>query len=182
LFRCLSCGRGCAILYCGKYFRCRKCYRLTYASQYESQWETARSKADRIRKSLSGKSENVIVGDYNPFPPRSKGMHHKTYRRLKALDRRLLGEAENCLAFEAMRRFGLQFKIQMREAAVNFATRHCRWGRRGFATVGNIATQALPLGPRKVCPCEAHCGGRDSATATAESSLLRITARWGELQ
>jgi hypothetical protein len=89
------------------HFRRRKCYRLTYASQYESQWETARSKAERIRKSLSGKSENVIVGDYNPFPPRPKGMHRKTYRRLMALDRWLLGEAKNCLAFEAMQRFGV---------------------------------------------------------------------------
>jgi hypothetical protein len=52
-------------------------------------------------------SENIIiVDDYNPFPPRPKGMHHKTWR-LKALDRRLLGEAENSLAFEAMQRFGV---------------------------------------------------------------------------
>jgi DNA-directed RNA polymerase subunit RPC12/RpoP len=31
--RCLKCGRGCRKIYGGRYFRCRLCYRLRYASQ-----------------------------------------------------------------------------------------------------------------------------------------------------
>ena len=34
--RCLKCGRGCRKIYGGRYFRCRLCYRLRYASQGES--------------------------------------------------------------------------------------------------------------------------------------------------
>jgi hypothetical protein len=32
-FTCPGCGRRCRIVYGGKLFRCRLCYRLTYASQ-----------------------------------------------------------------------------------------------------------------------------------------------------
>jgi hypothetical protein len=84
-FECPRCLRACGVLYGGKYFRCRKCHRLTYSSQYEEAWERIRSKADRIRKKL-GDRHGISVGDLNPFPPRPKGMHHRTYRRLERQD------------------------------------------------------------------------------------------------
>ena len=33
---CIGCGRGCRKIYGGRYFRCRKCQRLRYASQSEN--------------------------------------------------------------------------------------------------------------------------------------------------
>ena len=58
-----------------------KCYRLTYSSQYEEAWERVRGKAERVRKKL-GDSKGLSAGDFNPFPPRPKGMHRRTYERL----------------------------------------------------------------------------------------------------
>jgi hypothetical protein len=37
-FECLSCRTRCRILYGGAYFRCRRCHRLKYESQYEPAW------------------------------------------------------------------------------------------------------------------------------------------------
>ncbi|MFY9639313.1 MAG: hypothetical protein WCD20_03335 [Rhodomicrobium sp.] len=84
-FECPKCRRACSVLYGGKYFRCRKCYRLTYSSQYEEAWERVRGKAERVRKKL-GDRKSVSAGDFNPFPPRPKGMHHRTYARLEQQD------------------------------------------------------------------------------------------------
>jgi hypothetical protein len=83
-FKCLSCGRRCRIIYGGSYFRCRRCYRLKYASQYEPPFGRAASRAHKIRERL-GYSGSVD----DPFPPKPKGMHWKTYERLEAEDERL---------------------------------------------------------------------------------------------
>lgn len=75
-FKCLSCGSRCRILYGGAYFRCRRCYQLKYESQYENSSERACSQAHDIRKRLGQ------VGSLeDPFPPKPKGMHWKTYQR-----------------------------------------------------------------------------------------------------
>lgn len=73
------------MLYGGKYFRCRTCYRLTYSSEYEGAWERLRGKAERVRKKL-GDRTGISIGDFNPFPPRPKGMHQRTYARLEQQD------------------------------------------------------------------------------------------------
>ena len=77
-FRCLSCGGRCRILYGGAHFRCRRCYKLKYESQYEASYARACSQAHNLRKRLGQ------VGSLDdPFPPKPKGMHWKTYQRLK---------------------------------------------------------------------------------------------------
>ena len=84
-FKCLSCGSRCRILYGFSHFRCRRCHRLKYESQYENAIERACSQAHNIRKRLGQ------VGPLDePFPDKPKGMHWATYDRLKAKDEELL--------------------------------------------------------------------------------------------
>lgn len=77
-FQCPSCLKNCRVVYGGEYFRCRRCYRLKYDSQYEKSFSRATDKALKIRRKL---------GDYggidDPFPEKPKGMHWKTYHRLQ---------------------------------------------------------------------------------------------------
>ena len=77
-FRCLSCGNKCRILYGGAYFRCRRCYRLKYEMQYEPPFGRIAIRALKIRERLRCKG-----GIGEPFPPKPKGMHLKTYERLR---------------------------------------------------------------------------------------------------
>ncbi len=80
-FQCLSCGSRCRILYGGSHFRCRRCHRLKYDSQYEPAYARAASMAHNIRKKLG------YIGSLDdPFPLKPKGMHWQTYRRLEARD------------------------------------------------------------------------------------------------
>jgi hypothetical protein len=74
----VACGRRVAILYGpGKYFLCRHCYELRYASQREDKAGRALRRAQKIRQRLGG-SANMM----EPFPERPKGMHHDTYMKL----------------------------------------------------------------------------------------------------
>jgi hypothetical protein len=84
-FRCTGyiggryCGRRAALLYlAGKLFACRRCYGLGYASQQESLWCRGLGKAQKIRMQLGGSPNMLEV-----FPDRPKGMHRKTYDRLR---------------------------------------------------------------------------------------------------
>lgn len=78
-FQCPSCLKRCRILYGGTYFRCRHCYGLKYASQYERSWSRATDKALKIRQKLG-----CDGGIDDPFPEKPKGMHWKTYDGLQA--------------------------------------------------------------------------------------------------
>jgi hypothetical protein len=81
---CPNCNRRCRIIYGGSYYRCRKCYQLKYESQYEQIFGSATNQRHKLRKRLGQ------VGSLeDPFPPKPKGMHWKTYRQLEALDRQL---------------------------------------------------------------------------------------------
>ena len=80
-FRCPGCHRQCRILYGGPRFRCRLCHGLRYESQFESHAQRANRRARKIRRRLGG-SECLI----NEFPPKRRGMHWATYRRLEALE------------------------------------------------------------------------------------------------
>jgi hypothetical protein len=85
-FRCAAtangqyCGRRVAKLYLGGgyVFACRRCYGLLYASQLESSRHRGVGKAQKIRMALGG-SPNL----FDAFPSRPKGMHRRTYNRLR---------------------------------------------------------------------------------------------------
>lgn len=81
-FRCPAecCGRRVAILYFVGVFACRRCHQLAYWSQRCSASEAALSLAQAIRERLGG-SRNM----YYPFPSKPRGMHWKTYSRLRLL-------------------------------------------------------------------------------------------------
>jgi hypothetical protein len=83
-FQCPSCHSRCRILYGGTLFRCRRCHRLKYDTQYEPPFARAATRALKIRERLGGKG-----GLDDLFPPRPKGMHRKTYERLQAHEERM---------------------------------------------------------------------------------------------
>jgi hypothetical protein len=76
-FEC-DCGERAAILY-GPRFLCRRCRRIAYSSQQESRRYAAPRRAQKIRTKLGGSFSMS-----EPFPERPKGMHRRTYEKLRA--------------------------------------------------------------------------------------------------
>ena len=75
----VCCGRRVTKLYSARrLFACRNCYRLTYASQQESALHRGLGKSQKIRMRL-GESANMS----EEFPDKPKGMHWRTYERLR---------------------------------------------------------------------------------------------------
>jgi hypothetical protein len=73
-----ECGRRISKLYLShRYFLCRQCNQLAYASQYEQPWKRALRRANRLKQRLG---MDVGIGD--PFPEKPKGMWACTYGRL----------------------------------------------------------------------------------------------------
>ena len=73
-----ACGRRVVKLYgAGRYFRCRHCWGLGYASQREGIWDRSRRRRDKLRQRLGGR-----VNDDGLLPVRPKGMWQRTYVRL----------------------------------------------------------------------------------------------------
>lgn len=94
------------MLYGGRRFYCRKCWRLTYASQYEAQWERARRQAEKIRAKLG---QPGFIDDTDDFPEKPTRMRWRTYRRLRAKDRQLMRAYEDgfcSIAMAFLRRYG----------------------------------------------------------------------------
>jgi hypothetical protein len=78
-FLCPRCWQRVAVLYgVGKYFLCRHCYELTYASQQESRPYRLLEKARKIRQKLGGSGDMTDL-----FPWKPKGVHWKTYNKLR---------------------------------------------------------------------------------------------------
>lgn len=79
-FTCPQCSKRVAVLYApGRYFACRRCGGLCYATQKEGAGDRASTKADKLRKRL-GWPLGILNGDGG----KPKGMHWKTYLRLKS--------------------------------------------------------------------------------------------------
>ena len=78
-FRCV-CRRRVSAMYSpnGGRWGCRHCYRLTYATRQAIPRDRQLLRAQRIRRRLGG-SPNML----EPFPPKPKGMHRRTYDRLR---------------------------------------------------------------------------------------------------
>jgi len=78
-FLCPHCCRRVSKLYAaGKYFLCRHCYSLAYHSQQITEPNRLLNKAQAIRKRL-GASQSC----WDPIDSKPKGMHWKTFERLK---------------------------------------------------------------------------------------------------
>jgi len=79
-FRCpaTGCGRRVAILYGGSIFACRHCHNLAYDSQSETRHGRMLIKTQAIRTKLGG-SPSLL----EDFPEKPKGMHLRTYYRLR---------------------------------------------------------------------------------------------------
>lgn len=74
-----GCGRRVAILFGGSIFACRHCHKLAYDCQRETDDDRAMRRADTIRRRLGWEA-----GIANPEGGKPKGMHWRTYQRLKA--------------------------------------------------------------------------------------------------
>jgi len=75
----VGCGRRVAVLYGGAVFACRHCHRLAYRSQREAPDDRATRRADKLRDRL-GWEAGILNGEgWKP-----KGMHWRTYGRMKA--------------------------------------------------------------------------------------------------
>jgi len=98
--RCPHCNRRCAIVYlAGKYPACRKCYNLAYYSEGETYLDRAMRQARKAQKKLG-----YDDGDLSACLPKPKGMHWKTYYKLK----RKVDRGNQVFCSEAIRRFGME--------------------------------------------------------------------------
>lgn len=97
----LACGRRVAKLYGpGRYFLCRHCYRLAYASQSEGAWDRTLRRAGKVRHRLGGNP-----GIATPFPLKPKGMWRRTYQRIRARALAVEFRADQQLQLRAERLF-----------------------------------------------------------------------------
>lgn len=79
-FTCPRCSKRVAVFYApGRYFACRQCGGLGYATQKEDAGDRASTKTDKLRKRLGWPA-----GIFNGNGGKPKGMHWTTYQRLKS--------------------------------------------------------------------------------------------------
>ena len=70
-----ECGRRITKMHLShRYFLCRHCNQLAYASQYEQPWQRALRRANKLKQRLG-----IDVGIAEPFPDKPKGMWARTY-------------------------------------------------------------------------------------------------------
>ena len=73
-----DCGRRVTKLHLSnRYFLCRHCTKLAYASQFETSWQRALRRANKLKQRLG-----IGVGIAEPFPDKPKGMWVRTYDSL----------------------------------------------------------------------------------------------------
>ena len=84
---CPSCDRRVAILYCCQsWYACRHCFGLAYRSQRETAEDLAARRVDKLRKRLGWQA-----GIFNSSSGKPKGMHWRTYYRLRSIHDRKAG-------------------------------------------------------------------------------------------
>jgi hypothetical protein len=93
----------------GELFACRRCCGLAYESQQLSPTWRSVSRLAKIRRRLGGSADV-----FGPFPEKPRGMHQRTYLRLRA--RAEAAEAEHLDAAK-----GFSSQIQ-RNSAISDAT------------------------------------------------------------
>ena len=72
-----ACGRRVGKLFLrGRYFLCRHCHRIAYASQSETPLDRLYRRRDKTRAALGAEP-----GCFGTIPPRPKGMWRRTYER-----------------------------------------------------------------------------------------------------
>ncbi len=82
-FVCPGCGWRRAVLFSvGGRFRCRSCHDLAYSSTRDDRLEQFNRRGEKVTATLGAKREWVLNWYYPPAKP--KGMHWKTYDRLRA--------------------------------------------------------------------------------------------------
>ncbi|WP_169737277.1 hypothetical protein [Simplicispira psychrophila] len=109
-----QCSKRVAVLYApGRYFACRQCCGLGYATQKEGADERAASRTNKLRKQL-GWEAGILNGNGG----RPKGMHWKTYQRLKAEHNQLV----QISYYDMGRKLGFLHKLL--DASICFA----KWG------------------------------------------------------
>jgi hypothetical protein len=70
-----DCGRRVAKLYLSRrYFLCRECNALPYASQYEQPWQRALRRVNKLKQRLG-----IGIGIAEPLPEKPRGMWVRTY-------------------------------------------------------------------------------------------------------
>jgi hypothetical protein len=73
-----DCGRRVTKLHLSnRYFLCRHCTKLAYASQFETSWQRALRRANKLKRRL-----DMGVGLAETLPEKPKGMWARTYGRL----------------------------------------------------------------------------------------------------
>lgn len=84
----VGCGRRVAVLHGGRVFACRKCNRLTYRSQRETDDDRAARRANTIRRKL-GWEPGILNGNGD----KPKGMHWRTYWGLRGQNNDAMSQA-----------------------------------------------------------------------------------------
>src|SRR5271168_4966704 len=78
-FRCNACSGRVAVIYgADDQFACRRCCKLSYASQHEPLAQRGLLRAQKIRARLGGDPD---LFEFFPYKP--KGMHQRTYDRFR---------------------------------------------------------------------------------------------------
>ena len=73
-FICPSCSKRKRVLWGRKLYRCAKCWGMAHDSQYEDRASRLLDRAQKIKVKLGGDASCM-----EPFPPKPKGMHWRTY-------------------------------------------------------------------------------------------------------
>lgn len=82
-FECPQCGRRCCLLYLAEQYACRQCLGLSYPVQFETKQNQGFRRAWRARLKLVQADGRSACGDPIPDSRKPKGMHWRTFNRLR---------------------------------------------------------------------------------------------------